>query len=405
MANPISRLFALAAPAQNMQPQSSENIQSGETYLQYGKRVCGIVTGNTTVLAAFLTKVYQTEKNQQVNNQTAQQKIKQGLESNLADAQTKLQSAQAALSNLRIKIEAAQNSISDLNRDLANAQAKDGQENKMSKIKMIIGSIILVVLTFYLFIFYSSTFYSAFLLSANELINYGATALSIAMFNTHALSDAYHDGMGSLLFILCAPIIFMGLGYSLHYFMVQKGSLKWVKAGFMLLLTFFFDCILAYKIGELLYEIKILSSWTEMPPYSFDIAISDINTWAVIFCGFIVYVIWGIVFDMTITAYSELRSNAREINSIKNQIAAEKAELLKLQQGVAPAQADIDKYNSEIENLTKQIQKGVFINPQLMKSALADFFAGWMAIMPQLVSHQTEQVQAQNIYNNIIADL
>ncbi|MDE6498140.1 MAG: hypothetical protein K2L21_05720 [Muribaculaceae bacterium] len=142
-----------------------------------------------------------------------------------------------------------------------------------------------------------------------------------------------------------------------------------------------------------------------MPPYSFDIAISDINTWAVIFCGFIVYVIWGIVFDMTMTAYSELRSNKREINAIKNQIRDNKAQLLKLQKDVAPAQADIDKYTAQIENLTKQIQKGVFINPHLMKTALADFFAGWIAIMPQLVSNSSQQQQAHTIYNNMITNL
>ncbi|MDE6498654.1 MAG: hypothetical protein K2L21_08340 [Muribaculaceae bacterium] len=255
MANPISRLFAPAAPTQVVQPQSTENIQAGETYLQYGKRVCGIVTGNTTVLAAFLTKVYQTEKNNQVNDQAAQQKIKQGLVNNLTSTQAKLQSSQATLSNIHIQIEAARNTISDLGQELNNAQAKDGQENKMAKVKMIIGSIILAILTFYLLIFYSSTFYSAFLLSANQLINYGETALSMAMFNTHAISDAYQEGMGSVLFILSAPIIFMGLGYSLHYFMVQKGAFKWIKAGFMLILTFVFDCILAYKIGKLLYEI------------------------------------------------------------------------------------------------------------------------------------------------------
>ena len=405
MANPISRLFASAATTQVVQQQSTENIQAGESYLQYGKRVCGIVTGNTTVLAAFLTKVYQTEKNNQVNNQAEQLKAKQALQNTLASTQTKLRNAEAKCANINIQIAAIQNTLNNLNSNLKSTIAQNGQVNKMAKIKMIIGSVILAILTFYLFIFYSSTFYSAFLLSANQLINYGQTALSMAMFNTHAISDAYQEGMGSVLFILSAPIIFMGLGYSLHYFMVQKGAFKWIKAGFMLILTFIFDCILAYKIDKLLYDIEIISSWENLPPYSFDIAISDINTWAVIFCGFIVYVIWGIVFDMTMTAYSELRSNAHQINAIKIQINKSKVQLLKLQQDVAPAQADVDKYATEADNLTEQIRKGVFINPHLMKKALADFFAGWIAIMPQLVPNQAEQQQAQTIYNNIITTL
>ena len=403
--NPLSKLFTQVPTTQNVPPASVQNIQTNETYTEYGKRVCGIVTGNTTSLEVFLTKVCQTEKNRQINDQAEQQRIKQGLQNNLLTEERAEQATQAQLANTQLAIQEANDRLNDLSAALEDAKAKDGEENKMAKIKMSIGIIILVILTFYLFIFYSSTFYSAFLLTASQLISLGQNALNIAMFNTNAIPEAYHQGLGAMFFILSAPIIFMGLGYALHFFMEQRGNGKWIKSALLLIITLCFDCILAFKIGKLIYEIEVINSWTELPPYSIDIAINDINTWAVIFCGFIVYVIWGIVFDMTMTAYSDLRSNKNEINTIKKQISQARAELSKHQQEIAPLQAALANHKAKIEHLRQQIQRSFFINTDLMRVALADFFAGWMAIMPILIPGIDKHQEARNKYENMINTL
>lgn len=403
ISNPLSKLFTQVPMSPVIQSSSAQNIQTNETYTDYGKRVCGIVTGNTTSLEVFLTKVCQTEKNRQINNQAEQQRIKQGLQNNLLSEERAEQATQAQLANTQLAIQEANDRINDLNATLEDAKAKDGEENKMAKIKMSIGLIILVILTFYLFIFYSSTFYSAFLLTANQLISLGQNALNIAMFNTNAIPEAYQQGLGAMFFILSAPIIFMGLGYALHFFMEQRGNGKWIKSALLLIITLCFDCILAFKIGKLIYEIEVINSWTELPPYSIDIAIKDINTWAVIFCGFIVYVIWGIVFNMTMTAYADLRSNKKEINAIKKQISKAKAEFSKRQQEIAPLHATLANHKAKIDSLRKQIERSFFINTELMRVALADFFAGWMAVMPILIHDINQHQEARNKYNNMIA--
>ena len=143
-----------------------------------------------------------------------------------------------------------------------------------------------------------------------------------------------------------------------------------------------------------------MSSWTEMPPYSITIAVSDVNTWAVIFCGFIVYVIWGIVFDMVMTAYSELRSNKNEIKKIQAELNSKKSELAKESAKIAPLRAEINNLTSKIEDLNRRIMRDSVIDTQKMKVALADYFAGWMSILTALGHGEEQHKKAQLAYDN-----
>ena len=78
------------------------------------------------------------------------------------------------------------------------------------------------------------------------------------LFDGKALIKALKDGITELCFVLSAPIIFLGLGFSLHFFSLQKGITKWFKMAAIILVTLFFDCILAYKIGEQIHNIKVI---------------------------------------------------------------------------------------------------------------------------------------------------
>lgn len=411
MANFLKNLFSTVPATQTDQDaqslpslQSNDNIRQGETYTFYGRRLCGVVTGNVTALQAFLTRVYQTERQRQMNDREQQMRMRDQLHKDLQRAQGQEQNTRASLSNIRATIESTQDKINDKQIELEEAKAKDGKENKMERIKLVIGLIILLILTFYLFIFYSSTFYSAFLLNANDLLDAsdGEVALSMAVFNAKAIQMAAKDSIGALLFILSGPVIFLGLGFALHFFMVQKSNAKWLKSAALLTVTLTFDCILAYKIGQLLYEVTRLSSWGDMPPYSFRLAIEDINTWAVIFLGFIVYVIWGIVFDMTMTAYRDLNSNKEEINRIKKEIEQAKDYILRQTQHIAPLEAQLAQLASKVASYNQQLARGFYVDNQQMLTALADFFAGWMSIMPQLNNDPTAVNSAQQTYQRTI---
>ncbi|MDE5811566.1 MAG: tektin family protein, partial [Muribaculaceae bacterium] len=341
--NSIKNLFQTTAP--NVAPSTTVSSvpndakSKDETYVYYGTRICGMVTASLPVFSGFLLRVYNLEKQQQANDVRIQNEYKNELQKKIVETNDAISNVNAELTKINQKIADKEEQIKENDIKLIEAKNKDGEENRSAKVKLYIGLTILVIITLYLFIFYSSTFYSAFF--KNFDVNIG---IGDAMFDSKAIPHALSDGIGELAFILCAPVIFMGLGYGLHFFMQQSSWTKYLKTGCVLGITFIFDCILAYLIAQKIYNIEILTKLGEYPDFNMNMAVHDINVWAVIFCGFIVYIIWGIVFDMTLTAYGELRSNKKEIEKYethkdhlkeelseeKNKLAEKNAELAQL---------------------------------------------------------------------------
>lgn len=379
-----------------------DSKKEGETYLDYGKRVCGLVTAQILALTPYLNKINNEEQREQRQNQEIQERLKETLRQEKSEVESEITKKEAHKSGIELKICDAENKKKELELKLIEAKEKDGETNKMEKIKLIIGCVIISFLTVYLFIFYGSTFYSAFLYQPTDD---GSLTLGSAMLNARAFGESLDLGMGPFIFVITAPIIFLGLGYSLHYFMIQKGGVKWFKIGVLLFITLSFDCILAYKIGELMYNYMILTQLTALPPFSFDIAISDINFWAVIFCGFIVYLIWGIVFDMIMSAYEGLRSNKQEIDSFNLAILNTKNEIAQLKQDKIAAEGQIEKLNLKKISLVNRINNSVLVDYTRLRTALSDFFAGWISMMSALGQSESRLQDAHDIYNQTITQI
>lgn len=378
-----------------------ENIQVGETYEQYGTRVCGMVTANSHSLVPFLQKVYHQIYKFQCENEEKQCKERDKIQSEIDTHKSTIEKINADIENIKNKLSIKQNEKEKLEKEKFEIQQKGREINKEHRLKLIIGLVIIIPLTFYLFLFYSSTFYSAFFADASSSVG-----VVDKLFDGEALIKAMRDGVTELCFVLSAPIIFLGLGFSLHFFSLQKGIGKWFKMGAIVLVTLFFDCILAYKIGEQIHNIKVVMGLAPLNQvYTINMAIRDINSWAVIFCGFIVYIIWGIVFDQCMDAYDKMdlnKTKLKEINqkiyNIENQILEEKDNMAKNKQKI------IDE-ESIIRKLEKEIQTKVFIDMDEIKKEINNFFVGWIKMMNILSKSNEDKNEANMIYNREISTL
>ena len=134
-------------------------------------------------------------------------------------------------------------------------------------------------------------------------------------------------------------------------------------------------------------------------------AINDVNSWAVIFCGFIVYLIWGIVFDMIMSAYEELRSNKHEINQLELKIEADKNNLSQLRQDIIDADGEIHKLQNNKRGIQERINNSILVDYTKIKTALSDFFAGWVTMMSALGHSEENQAEAKRIYDQTITQL
>ena len=398
LSDKLHNLFSFARQKDATVPQVSksenpENRRVGETYEQWGTRICGIVSGSMTALPPYLHKVFNYIYNEQAENVELQKAAR-------ANTQAEIERKNEEIKAIGEKIEGANSEISDINKHIAELKAereeiKSGKEkvNKDQRLKLIIGLFIIIPLTFYLFLFYSSTFYSAFFRDPSSMTN----AMN-AMFDSNALANAYSDGIAELGFVLSAPIIFLGLGFALHFFSVQEGKVKYLKMLAILLVTVLFDCILAYKIGDQMHTFGIIIG--EYPigeEYTISMALHDINTWAVIFCGFIVYVIWGIVFDMCMSAYDRMDLNKTQLEHIKNEIANQEQRIKAEKDDIAALKQQESEAKNRVQALMAKLGHEVYIDYAAIRTEMNNFFAGWIKMMQVLSLDQSLQDEASNI--------
>lgn len=382
-----------SVPLPTIDYANPDAIQQGETYNHYGMRMCGKVAGGTSYLTPFLQRVYTSEKQRQANNAARQEAARKNIQNQINDKQAEQEKASNTIAELEDEIHACNNRIEEWREKISRLINTGNQgKNKEAKIKMILGCTILVPLTVYLFVFYSSTFYSAFFRDFAQ----GNIGLGTAMLDPQAIPAAFNDGIGELFFILAAPVIFLGLGFSLHFFTLQKNNMKYLKMAAIILVTFIFDCILAYLIGKKIHDVQLI--YTDLPPYTIGEAIGDPNIWAIIFCGFVVYIIWGIVFDMTMTAYNDYASNKTSIEKYEKQIEDEQGKIAQLRSEKTAVNNKKIELNSEIAKLQQSLSTSItHYDMGEIKSTLAQFFEGWMSTMSAFNPEHAET--AKEIYN------
>lgn len=347
----------------------------GETYVQYGKKACAMVTGSLDAFSAMLEKVYQSERRRQIGDEKLQEERRADYRKKIEEIESEKQMELNRQNKAEMDIANEEDRLTDLKGELAELQNKKGEVNKMARMKLIIGLVVLVPLAVYLYNFYIDAFSKGF------------------------------EGLMNSFTLYFAPLIFFGLGFALHFFAVQEGWSKYLKIAAVLVFTFLFDCLLAYNIAEMEYNAAAVNSLREMPPYSLAMAVRDVHVLSVLFCGFIAYIIWGVVFDMSMTAYENMRSNKGEINrckikiaDIKKLIADKKSELLTIKN-------KITSLDAKIKNLNTDLAKNVFIDYSQIRSALADFHAGWFNMLAQTSLPKEHQEKTQEIYDQKIKTL
>ncbi len=153
----------------------------------------------------------------------------------------------------------------------------------------------------------------------------------------------------------------------------------------MIIITFAFDGLLAYKIEKGLYEVERINDPTGMmPPHKLSMAFESENFWLVIFAGFIVYIIWGFVFDFVMEAYDKLDFVKQAIKSREKQVA-------NIEKDIEQLKEEIDNNDKEIAELKKtrveqeKIVSGatILIDWAGFEKELHNFTSGWASWMTQ----------------------
>ncbi|MBR1630689.1 MAG: hypothetical protein IJ680_02420 [Paludibacteraceae bacterium] len=391
----------LGIHAQQEQPQPKPNQrQTNETYQQWGHRMAGFAMGSEPSFDPCMQIVYQNIRREQSEDQKLQEKLQLDLQTEIVQHETQLEKQKNEEEHTRKKIENTESEIKGKKNELTALNAQGKRKNGMAVTNLVIGLMILIPLTVYLFIFYSSTAYSAFF----KVIDY-TEDISQHMFDGQALMKAWDTSWTEGLFILLLPFIFLALGFVLHQFGKQddKAWAKLMKQTGIISVTFIFDCLLAYAIAKRMYDAEILTEIGDFPPFSPDMAVTSGNFWMVICCGFLAYLIWGLLFGFVMENIENLDLNKVERKALKRQIAELEQQNMENRQKQIEQQGQIKQTEGEIKKLQKQQIDYVRYDTHQILLELNQFLSGWQNYMSVAGRTDAERKRIQEKFNAFCA--
>ncbi|MBK8470886.1 MAG: hypothetical protein IPL33_01000 [Sphingobacteriales bacterium] len=267
--------------------ENSEKI----THSQLGFRSAQKSQSSPEAIDGYLEIVYA--------NFLEEQKLdKQGIKDRIAKLKAEVQQEntkkQEAIANLNENKRNKEEKEKDIERlELEKIDIKNGDEETGNTTPFVIAAFITLLLTLYLFVFYSSSGYSVF---------FGVKSGISGFINPNVFADAANKGGGIVALILLFPTIFLGLGFLIHV------ALEEIKAGknkifavcailVLLTITLLADAFIGYKISEGVHLNNFNSGITD-ETWKPNMIISDINFYLVLILGFVVYVIWGFYYTI-----------------------------------------------------------------------------------------------------------
>ena len=357
--------------------------------------------GSTIGLSICLNRIYLDHKKMVTDDSAKQAELKKPYRLTLHDI--KAENDGIVKRKEKIKTEEilqCKNKIEKIRKEIA--EIRENPErltgDKSGKASFYIGLTILVFLTVYLFIFYSSASYSSFF----KEFTISEIGIANSIFDAQALSKAFKDGFTELMLIITIPAVFIGLGYLIHKSSEKKGYKKFLFIGSLIFVTFIFDAIIAYEICEKIYNIKKTNSFQNIPDYSLSLAFQSISFWLIIFAGFVVYLIWGLVFDFTIEAHEKQDKVRLAIKHKEEEIKVVEQNIDKLNLDVNSLEEKENKNIAEINKLNELIEHTTII-PKEFEQYLFHFMQGWIHWMSANLKNQTQQKECEDILTLFIS--
>jgi hypothetical protein len=292
----LKQLFTLKKAEEQLKVISlDENQEDREqiriTYYQSGFAASVKATGKPIVLRACFQNLFRSFEDQCRKQVLEQEKLKQPYKEEQERCKTEIKKNEIGISVFEEKEKELNDKIDKIKYEIVDVRVSPQKyidDGRGGSAQFYIGLGLLLPITLYLLVFYISASYSAFF---KEFSNDSLTA---AIFDADALTNAFKASWLEGVLVITIPFVFMGLGYVIH--MMQKGNglknnLRMIA---LYVTTFLFDGLLAYQIEKKIYEFnKTLNS----EPYNLKVALVEAEFWMIIFAGFVVYIIWGLVFD------------------------------------------------------------------------------------------------------------
>ena len=300
----LTQLFSLKKTEDSpvvFEENEDDREQIRITYYQSGFAASVKATGKPIVLKACLQNLYMSFEDQCRKQKLEQDKLKQPYREEQEKNRTELKKSEAAIGifekkeqDINDQIDLIKTEIIEVKRNPDKYGIEDG---KGLKAQFYIGLFLLLPITLYLLVFYISASYSAF------FKEFADDSLTAAIFDADALNNSFKASWLEGVLVVTIPFVFMGLGYVIHMVQKTKGLKNIFRMIALFTTTFLFDGLLAYIIEKKIYE---FNKTPDSHPYHLNIALGESEFWMIIFAGFVVYIIWGLVFDFVMKEFENI---------------------------------------------------------------------------------------------------
>lgn len=339
----LTQLFSIKKTDDSAIKTFEDNDEDREqiriTYYQSGFAASVKATGKPIVLKACLQNLYMSFEDQCRKQKLEQDRLKQPYREEQEKNRTELKKSEAAIGIFEKKEQDINDEIDQIKSDIIEVKRNPDkygiEDGKGLKAQFYIGLFLLLPITLYLLVFYISASYSAFF---KEFANDSLTA---AIFDANALTNSFKASWLEGVLVITIPFVFMGLGYVIHMVQKEKGIKNIFRMIGLFITTFLFDALLAYQIEKKIYE---FNKTTDSSPYNLNIALGEAEFWMIIFAGFVVYIIWGLVFDFVMKEFEN-------IDKIRAFIRGKKEKLIDLDKLKVDIIAKINDFKQQVITL------------------------------------------------------
>jgi len=298
--------------------------------------------------------------------------------------QDQIDDLEASIVSLKGEINRRSNSVNGLvhtyeteihqkEKEIRDIQVKSADSKKYEVFRLskyITYFIFLIPLSVYLVFFYTAISHSVFYGLNPESLIQGNT-LSIPILPdfqdlTNALRTNY--------MLIVVPSVFFSFGLALHILLESESKYKALQIAGIISITLLADIFMAYKIHEqAILALTFVMDESEISTFIERIWYKDINFFIVLILGFVVFLIWAIIFHATQTEWSKrdvIKSRMNQIDKLRSLIALAKKEVTDFENQIAKNQSKVDSLQQKKERESVSIKR--------LQHNIDEFTSGWI---------------------------
>ena len=162
------------------------------------------------------------------------------------------------------------------------------------------------------------------------------------------------------------------------------------------MVCFIIDSLLAYKIDSGIHELKTLMGVADLGWVWY----KSVNFYLVLAFGFGTYMLWGFIYEATLSEQSKKNVNARveiEIKWLKKRIREIEFEIIAAKKELSAMQKQIDSLRLEIEKFKKDLEAALLKPEELLRN-MENFYAGWLGYLNGFSENNMQKPYCEAIY-------